>query len=166
MIDATQIFDGTLPNTGAAITVTRASTNVLDMLTSRDIGNANHVYCTIRVLETFTAAGAATLVIAYQVSNTEGSGYVDLILSPTIAVANLVAGTKYGFVVPRNQFNNATTGILAAPGRYHALAYTVATGPMTAGAVMAYLTAEPDDNCYYTYPKNYTAAVTADQITV
>lgn len=166
MIDATQIFDGTLPNTGAAITVTRVSTNVLDMLTSRDIGNANRVYCTVRVLTTFTAAGAATLQIAYQVSNTEGSGYVDLILSPVIAVANLVAGTKYGFVVPRNQFNNATTGVLAAPGRYHGLNYTVATGPMTAGAVFAYLTSEPDDDCYYSYPENYSVYVDPDQITV
>ena len=166
MIDATQLFDGVLPNTGTAITTTRASLNVLDMQTSRDIGNANRVYCTIRVITTFTADGAATLTIGYQTSNTEGSGYVDLIRSPVIVVANLVAGTKYGFVVPRNQFNNATTGVLAAPGRYHALAYTVATGPMTAGAVMAYLSAEPDDDCYYSYPKNYTAAVVADQITV
>lgn len=166
MIDATQIFDGTLPNTGTAITVTRVSTNVLDMLTSRDIGNGNRVYCTIRVLTTFTAAGAATLDIAYQVSNTEGAGYVDLIQSPTIAVANLVAGTKYGFVVPRNQFNNATAGVLAAPGQYHRLNYTVGTGPMTAGAVMAYLSAAPDDDCYYSYPKNYTVYVDPDQITV
>lgn len=166
MIDATQIFDGTLPNTGVAITTTRVSTNVLDMLTSRDIGNANHVYCTIRVLETFTAGGSATLTIAYQTTNTDGSGQVTLIQSPTIAVANLVAGTKYGFVVPRNQFNNATTGVLAAPGRYHNLLYTVATGPMTAGTVFAYLSASPDDNCYYTYPNNYSVYVDPDQITV
>lgn len=164
MIDATLIFDGTLPNTGAAITVTRASTNVLDQLVSRDIGNANHLYVTVRVLTTFTATTSATLTIAYQTSNTEGSGYVDLIDSPAIAVANLVAGTKYGFVVPPNQFNNATAGVKAAPGRYVRLNYTVATGPMTAGAVFAYLTAAPDDDCYYSYPKNYTVAVAAGEI--
>lgn len=166
MIDATQLLDGVLPTTGTAITVTRPSLNVLDMLTSRDIGNGNSVYCTIRVIDDFTAAGAATLQIAYQVSNTEGSGYVDLIMSPVIAVAQLIPGAKYGFVVPRNQFNNATAGVLAAPGRYHRLNYTVATGPMTAGSVMAFLTATPDDDCYYTYPNNYVAYVDPDQIVV
>jgi hypothetical protein len=161
MLDATQIFDGTLPNTGVAITTTRVSTNVLDMLTSRDIGNGNAVYCTVRILTALT--GGTSLVISYQVSNTEGSGYVDLIASPVIVAANLIAGTKYGFVVPRNQFNNATTGVLAAPGRYHRLNYTVA-GTFGAGTVMAYLTATPDDNCYYSYPNNYNANVYADQL--
>lgn len=167
MLDATQIFDGTLTSTGVtpvAITVTRVSTNVLDMLSGRDIGNGNALYCTIRILTAFTAAGAGTLTIAYQVSALEGSGYVDLIQSPTLAVANLVAGSKYGFVVPRNQFNNATAGVLAAPGRYHRLNYTVATGPMLTGAVAAYLTATPDDDCYYSYPKNYVAATTAAEL--
>lgn len=164
MLDKTLIFDGTLPNTGVAITTTRVSTNVLDQLVSRDIGNANHLYVTIRALTTFTATTSATLTVAYQTSNTEGSGYVDLISSPAIAVANLIAGSKYGFVVPRNQFNNATTGIIAAPGRYVRLNYTVATGPMTAGTVFAYLTAAPDDDCYYNYPKNYTVAVASGEI--
>lgn len=164
MIDQNLILDGTLPATGAAITVTRASTNVLDFLTSRDVGNANHLYFTVRVIADFTADGAATMTIAYQTSNTEGSGYVDLVVSPVIAVAQLIPGAKYGLIVPRNQFNNATAGVIAAPGRYGRLNYTVATGPMTGGTVFAYMTAAPDDDCYYTYPRNYTTYVAAGEI--
>ncbi len=35
---------------------------------------------------------------------------------------------------------------------------------MTAGSVMAWLTAQPDRNQYTTYPRNYTAYVAAGQI--
>ncbi len=85
MIDITQVFDGTPPTTGVALTVTRPSTNVLDMLVSRDIGNGNAVYC--NVLFPVALATGTSLQIAYQTSNTEGSGYVDLILSPVILTA-------------------------------------------------------------------------------
>ncbi len=163
MIDITQVFDGTPPTTGVALTVTRPSTNVLDMLVSRDIGNGNAVYC--NVLFPVALATGTSLQIAYQTSNTEGSGYVDLILSPVILTANLKAGTRYGFVVPRNQFNNATAGVNLAPGRYHRLNYTIA-GTFDAGTVMAWLSATPDSNCFYIYPKNYVAYVDPDQIAV
>lgn len=164
MIDATQIFDGTLPNTGAAITVTRQSTNVLDMLTGRDIGNGNALYVNVLVTEAFAASGAGTLTIDYEVCDTAGGTYLPLISSPTIGKANLIVGARYGFVIPPNQFNNATAGVLATPGRYVALGYTVATGPMTAGKVMTWISATPDARCLYFYPKNYTANVYAAQL--
>ena len=166
MLDATQILDGTLPNTGAAITVTRASTNVLDFLVARDIGAGNALYVNVLGTAAFTAAGAATLTIDLEASAAEGSGYEVLISSGPLAVADLILGWRYGFVIPQNQLSNATAGVLDAPGQYYRLNYTVATGPMTAGSVMAWLSATPDRNAYYSYPRNYTAYVDPDQIVV
>lgn len=167
MLDATQIFDGTLPNTGVAITTTRVSTNVLDMLTARDIGNGDALYLNVLVIDDFTAAGAATLTVQYEVSATAGGTYSPLIVTPPIPVAALIPGQRIAsYVIPPNQPNNVTVGVLNAPGQFVRLTYTVATGPMTAGSVMAWISARPDRDCYYTYPRNYTVYIDPDQLVV
>lgn len=165
MLDATQIFDGTLPATGAAITVTRVSTNVIDWLTGRDMGAGAILGVHCDILQTFTAAGAATLTVDLEVCDTVGGTYLNILTTPALPVAQLIAGTsifRYGF--PVNQLLNATAGILKAPGRFCRLNYTVATGPMTAGSVMSYITPAKDRDVFYAYPSNYTAAVTAAEI--
>lgn len=144
MLDANLIFDGTLPPAaGAAITVSRASTNVLDMLANRDIGAgmAAPTGLHVKVTQAFTAGGAATLQIAYQTSP-DNATFVDIMLSPIIPVASLVLGAPmFIYRVPQFQLNDTGT-----PNRYHRLNYTVATGPMTAGAVFAYLAAGMDQD--------------------
>ncbi len=135
------------------------------MLTGRDIGNGDALYINVAVMDDFTAAGAATLVVGYEVCATEGGTYLELVRTPAIAVANLVPGFRVAsFVIPPNQANNATAGVLGVPGRFVRLSYTVATGPMTAGSVMAWISARPDRNCYYTYPKNYTVYVAPNEL--
>lgn len=166
MLDATQIFDGTLPATGIAITTTRASTNVLDFLVGRDIGAGNRLMLNVLVTEAFTAGGAGTLTIDLETSAEEGANYEVLISSGPIGVADLILGARYGFVLPQNQVRNATAGVLDFPGQYYRLNYTVGTGPMLTGAVMAWLTAAPDREAFTNYPRNYTAYVADDQIAV
>jgi hypothetical protein len=170
MLDITQIFDGTpasgqTPSAGVAITATRVSTNVLDLLTGRDIGSANPLAIHVDVLTTFTAAGAATLQIDYEVCDTVGGTYLSILSSPIIPVAQLVAGTSiFRYPVPVNQVLNAAAGVLKTPGRFVRLNYVVATGPFTAGSVMAYLNPLLDRDQYVSYPANYTAAVAAGEI--
>lgn len=151
MIDLNLIFDGTPPATGAAITVTRASTNVLDMLANRDIGAGDELELHVQVQTAFTAAGAATLQIAYQTS-VDNVTFVDIMLSPVIPVASLIVGARlFRYKVPPFQLLDTGT-----PNRYHRLNYTVATGPMTAGAVFAYMTGGGDRQVTNNYPPGYT----------
>lgn len=170
MLDATQIYDGTLTTsgvTGVAITTTRVSTNVLDMLTGRDIGNGDALYLNVIATAAFTTADAATLTIQYEVCDTDNGTYLPLIRTPIYAASNLTLGQRLAsYVIPPNQLNNATNGVLKVPGRYTRLTYTVGTGTFSAGSVAAYLTARPDRNCLYIYPKNYVAYVDPDQIAV
>lgn len=153
MIDAQLVFDGTLPNTGQAITASAASTNVLDLGVNADrgAGISRNLDIHVQVLENFAAAGAATLQVAFQVS-TDNATWKDLLLSPVFAKADLVIGAKVFRVgVPFDGLNNTSiTG-----WRYCRLNYTVATGPFTAGKVISYLTAGGDRQSHVAYPIGY-----------
>lgn len=163
MIDATQLFDGTLPNTGAAITVSRASTNVLDLLAARDVGADEPLGIHVLVTETF--ATATSLQVAYSVCDTAGGTFLKLVETPAIPIAQLIAGEEiFRVALPVNQVLNAVAGVLKAPGQFIRLDYTIAGSTATAGKVMAWLSPRPDRNAFYVYPKNYTVAVAAGEI--
>lgn len=165
MLDATQIFDGTLPNTGAAITVTRQSTNIIDLLAARDIGADDMIGIHVQTLAAFTSTVSTTLTVSFEVCDTSGGTYLTLLQTPAIPKAQLIAGVQlFAVVLPMNQLLNATAGILAAPGRYIALRYTVATGPFDTGTVMAWIAPNHDRVSFTTYPKNYTAYVAPGEI--
>lgn len=157
MLDNNLIFDGTLPSTGVAVTATRVSTNVIDALTGRDEGAGNSLQFVVDVTTTFTSTNSATLQVQFETCATAGGSYVPLLLSPVIVAANLIAGSSIAYIIPRNQFNNATTGIIAIPGQFLRLTYTVGTGVFSAGAVFAYLNVAPDVNTFFNYPNNYVA---------
>ena len=159
MIDVNLVFDGTPATSssgsvGAAITTSRASTNVIDLLVARDIGGeAGDQELHVDIMTAFTAAGSATLQIEFDTSP-DNSSWSQLMLSPVYPVANLTVGAPiFRYIVPLNQLLNS-----GAPGRYLRLYYTVATGPMTAGTVLSYLNTTMDRQVQYYYPRNYTAA--------
>jgi len=133
----------------AAITVTRNSTNVIDLLrANQDIGAGVPLQIMVSVTTTFTAAGAATLQIALVTDDnaalTSPATLQDQVA--VIAVATLVAGFEVPFFIH-------PSGIME---RYLGIVYTVATGPMTAGAIQAGVLKTIQR--WRAYPKNYVTA--------
>lgn len=134
-------FDG---GTEQAITVTAASTDVIDFGSDRDIGNGTPMELVVMVTEAFTAAGAATLVAALETDSAEGFGTKEeLVKTAAIGKATLVEGYELLRI-------KLPLGIK----RYLRLYYTVATGPMTAGKVAAFIT--PTRQAWKGYPSGYT----------
>lgn len=162
MIDISQVLDGTPPNTGVAVTTTRASTNTIDLLAARDVGVPNPLGIHVVVTEAFV--GGTSVVVEQQVCATEGGTFLTLNRSAVILTANLTAGQEiYRVPIVMNQANNQSAGVLNAPGRYFRLLYTV-VGTFTAGAVFAYVNPNMDRNAFYAYPANYTVYVDPDEI--
>jgi len=130
-IDALLLFDPT----GTNITVTAPSTNVLDLGGPRDMGVGDNIpKIEIVIQQSFAAVGAATLNVHIQ-SSVDNITWSTLAESSPIAVANLTVGRQIlGIDLPTDQ-PAQTAGI----GRYLRLNYVVASGPFTAGQVLAAL---------------------------
>lgn len=118
-----------------AVTTTAVSTKSIDTATAlRNIGSGNQIEVLVAVGTAFTAAGAATMTIALQ-DSADNTTFADVLVSPAIAVASLAAG-----------FEALRVRVPATTRRYIALNYTIATGPMTAGALTAVLELDRQDN--------------------
>ena len=118
-----------------AVTTTAVSTKSIDTITAlRNIGSGNQIEVLVAVGTAFTAAGAATMTIALQ-DSADNTTFADVLVSPAIAVASLAAG-----------FEALRVRVPATIRRYIALNYTIATGPMTAGALTAVLELDRQDN--------------------
>ncbi len=159
LLDMQTMFSGTVASdgtkTGQAVTATAISTNVLDLRNAATPALVNEgikgpdLYLTIMVTQAATAAGAATVVFSLESDST-----ADLATSPTthwtsaaIGKATLVAG----YIVAQFQLPSQLTY-----ERYLGVRYTVATGPLTAGLFLAFLSLDVQANA------NYPAAYTLD----
>ena len=136
-IDKLNLFSDSQAVTASAISnvmeVVRGYTGTLQSNTTIDLGcTPSDLYLEIRVTETVTADGAATVTFSLESDST-----ADLATSATvhwttaaIGKATLTAGYK--------------VATLKLPGgnyeKYLGVRYTVATGPLTAGKFTAYLT--------------------------
>jgi hypothetical protein len=155
MIDANLIFDGTLnPAAGVAITTSRASTNVLDLLAGRDIGAGLAYDQEIRVdvMQNFAGVGAS-LQVQVQEAPDNGAGapgtYYTIAETDAIVTASLLALgrpiARYSWPVIQANYPAGD----AAPPRFLRLNYVVAAGPFTGGSVLAYLNADRDSRVIY-----------------
>ena len=131
-------------DSAAAITTTQASTNVVDLSSSRDIGIGDALQLVCTIVTSFAAAGLATLQVQLQTSP-DNATWVTLVESDLLPVANLTAGTEV-----------LRTPLALGIQRYIRLNYLVATGPMTAGAVTAELVI--DRQAVTAYPSGFNAA--------
>lgn len=124
---------------GQAVTSTAASTDYIDLGVDRDIGIGNELELLISVDTAVTADGSATVTFALQTDNasTFDTGPTTLWASSAIGKATLVAGYQIKVRVPRGT------------DRYLRVNYTVATGPLTAGAFTAGILLDVDDQVIY-----------------
>lgn len=144
--------DGT--KTGQAVTATAISDNVLDLRNSAtptlvDEGiQLEDLWLVVQCDQSadFAAAAAATLTITLESDSAVGLGTTPAVHYATAAIgkATLVKGyTAVRTLLPSADYQ-----------RYVGLRYTVATGPMTAGGILAYLTPTAQRN--KTYPVGFT----------
>jgi len=164
ILDLQTVFSGSTTaagvTTGQAVTVTAISTNVLDLrnfrsnpaavttpaLVDEGILGFTDMYLIIMATEAATAVGAATVTFSLESDST-----ADLATSATvhytsaaIGKATLVAGyTAVRIPIPSGDYE-----------RYVGVRYTVAVGPLTAGAFRAFLT--PSQQRNITYPAGFT----------
>ena len=117
------------------LTVTAASTNHIDTInTINRVGVPLRVRVAIPVA--FTAGGAATLVIAIRQDDTAAMAS-PTVISQTSPIP--VASLKLGADIEMPQLPLKTQ-------RYLDIHYTVATGPMTAGKIDAFLVKDEQTN--------------------
>lgn len=116
-----------------AITASAASTNVLNL------GNAGNffrpAYLHLRVTQTFTADGSATMAIDLQSDSAATFGSAATLDSLMAATGKATFTEGYHRVFPL-QLQNME--------QFLRLYFTVATGPMTAGKIVAYINDSPE----------------------
>lgn len=139
ILDGALMFDN--PSSLAIAAGTQASANTLDLLNARDLSESE-IKIMAQVSTTFASAGAATLSFAVQ-GSVDNSAWTTMMVSPTYALANLVAGAQLGV----SGLPNIAPG--QALPRYLRLLWTVGTATMTAGAVIAGLVLDRQRNVAY-----------------
>ena len=150
IIDGLLLFDGTYSTSNGlqgvnqfASGATTTSTNTLDLLNQRDLGDASTGPAgdmTVMFIITTAYAGGTSVNFQLQ-GSTDNTTWTTYSETGAIAIASLTAGTRYSLPLPSV---NPDAG--PAP-RYYRTAY-VNVGANTAGAVISWL-GQPTDQRYY-----------------
>lgn len=120
-----------------AVTDTAASTDVIDFgQTNPNVGMDDRSSMVITVDTAAEAAGAATVTFAVQ-DSADNATFADVAVTAAIAKETLVAGHQIVIPMPTKL------------RRYCRVNYTVATGPLTAGAFSAQVVTGIQQNTAY-----------------
>jgi hypothetical protein len=140
ILDQENLFD-----TAAAVTATGVSTNVIDLVSKRDIGGelaSPDLQIIVKTGTAFLSTGSSTLAISVQ-GSTDNSSWDTYATFPAIAKASLVANTRLlAQPLPRVAFGGSLP-------RYLRLAYTVGVADFTAGTLTAALVLGTQSNIAY-----------------
>lgn len=137
-----------------AVTASAVSTNTIDLGVARDVGNGEPLEVDITVDTTVTAAGAAT--VNFQVISSAAAALTSpnvIAQTDAIGKAELPAGRQ----PIRIRISPHVLASLPIGQRYLGVQYTVATGPLTAGAFTANVVRDGQDVAVY-YPSGFTVA--------
>lgn len=132
----------------AAITVTRNSTNVIDLLAAnQDIGRGEPLFVVVVVTTAFTTGDAAVLQVALVTDDNAALSSATVLQDQpaVIAAATLVQGYRLNMRIQPKTME-----------RYLGLIYTVTVGSFTAGKVSAGIVHDTDD--WKSYPSGFTVA--------
>jgi hypothetical protein len=143
-----------LLSSAQAVTSTAVSTNTIDLSQARDIGAGETLFAVFTVDTTFTAAGAATMQLQIITSAAANLGTPTVIgQTDALGKAEFAAGRKpISIAIPRAQLAAQPIG-----QRYLGVQYTVATGPMTAGAITCNIVHDTQD-IQKTYPSGFSVS--------
>lgn len=131
-----------------AVTSSAVSTNTYDLLTAQDIGEGEDIYIDFKVPTTFTAGGSATMTIQIITSAAANLGSPTVIAQTgAIPVASLVSGYRTALRIPPQ--------IGSLGQRYIGVQYTIATGPMTAGAISSRFVRNIEDGANKFYASGF-----------
>lgn len=149
ILDKQNVFDW-----DAALTSTRASTDIIDLVSKRDVGSSyvDNPNLKVRVQvgsTSFASTGSSTLVITFE-GSTDASTWDTYISVPSIAKASMTANAVLAdFAVPNRSLGKSLP-------RYLRLNYTVGTADFTAGALKAFLFLDDQANIAYPQGVNVT----------
>lgn len=134
-------------STNQAVTATAVTTDSVDLLQQRDIGQGEQLYLCFVVKTAPTAAGAATVTFEAIVADNGALTTNPQAIGSTaaIAIASLPVGTLVA--VPLGPLPGSRGR------RFFGGRYTIGTGPLTAGQFDAFLTYEYQDIAKF-YPTN------------
>lgn len=122
-----------------AVTASAPSTDYIDLGAARDIGVSDGLQVLITVNTTATAAGAATVAFSLEKDSSSAFGSAVAVTSTAaIGKATLVAGYQFYLPIP-----------IGTDARYLRVYFTVATGPLTAGAFSAAIVKGEQKNISY-----------------
>ena len=152
LIDKQNQFSADAGDSPAAIGSTD-STNIVDLGTTRDIGDGatpHNLFLSAQVATAFTSGGSATLQVQGAVAPDNGSGapgaWTVLEQSRAVPVASLVQG----FAFLKGALPTADVAY-----RFLKLTYVIGTAAMTAGTIKAAFV--PSLDVQFTYARGYAA---------
>lgn len=142
----------TLVSASQVVTATAVSTNTIDLLQARELGDGEEIEFYVNVEQTVTAAGAATLTIQV-ITSASANLSTPTVLEQTDAIP------KASLAAPQTIFLKVFRAFINTLGqRYLGLNYVVATGPLTAGIFSAGLLIDGQSKAAKAYPAGFVVA--------